>query len=212
MLNENIKTLRKNKGFTQEELAVRLHVTRQTISKWEKGYSVPDASMLTDMAEVLEVSVADLLGAENIDPEKTDAVVEQLVRINEQLTVRNRRSKRIWTGILIAAVLVFIVIPLLITVPGMLWYSGKRAADTGNAGSTEWTYELDGKEYECSVQYDEDFAIISLSEDGDSELNEELNLEACRDAKEVKNRLESYFEEHGGELVHAATKGVELVK
>lgn len=212
MLNENIKTLRKNKGFTQEELAVRLHVTRQTISKWEKGYSVPDASMLTDMAEVLEVSVADLLGAEKIDPEKTDAVVEQLVRINEQLTVRNRRSKRIWTGILIAAVLVFIVIPLLITVPGMLWYSGKRAADTGNAGSIEWTYELDGKEYECSVQYDEDFAIISLSENGDSELNEELNLEACRDAKEVKNRLESYFEEHGGELVHAATKGVELVK
>lgn len=212
MLNENIKTLRKNKGFTQEELAVRLHVTRQTISKWEKGYSVPDAAMLTDMAEVLEVSVADLLGAEKIDPEKTDAVVEQLVRINEQLTVRNRRSKRIWAGILIAAVLVFIVIPLLITVPGMLWYSGKRAADTGNAGSTEWTYELDGKEYECIVQYDKDFAIVSLSSDGESELDEELNLEACRDANEVKNRLESYFEEHGGELVHAATKGVELAK
>jgi len=50
MLNENIKTIRKNKGFTQEELATRLNVTRQTISKWEKGYSVPDASMLSDMA------------------------------------------------------------------------------------------------------------------------------------------------------------------
>lgn len=46
MLNENLKQLRKNKGFTQEELADRLNVVRQTVSKWEKGYSVPDAEML----------------------------------------------------------------------------------------------------------------------------------------------------------------------
>ena len=39
MLNKNLKTIRNNKGFTQEELANRLHVTRQTISKWEKGVS-----------------------------------------------------------------------------------------------------------------------------------------------------------------------------
>ena len=64
----------------------------------------------------------------------------------------------------------------------------------------------------CSIQYDKDFAIISLSSDGDSEMDEELNLEACRDANEVKNRLESYFEEHGGKLVPAATKGIELTK
>ena len=76
MLNENIRTIRKNKGYTQEELATRLHVTRQTISKWEKGYSVPDAAMLSDMADVLEVSVAELLGTGKIDPEQADAVVE----------------------------------------------------------------------------------------------------------------------------------------
>ena len=63
MLNQNIKTVRKNKGFTQEDLANRLHVTRQTISKWEKGYSVPDADMLAKLAEEMEVSVGELLGA-----------------------------------------------------------------------------------------------------------------------------------------------------
>lgn len=62
MLNENIKTIRKNKGYSQEELAIRLHVTRQTISKWERGASVPDADLLTDMAEIFEVSVSELLG------------------------------------------------------------------------------------------------------------------------------------------------------
>ena len=46
MLNENIRNLRKSKGLSQEELAIRLNVVRQTISKWEKGLSVPDSSMI----------------------------------------------------------------------------------------------------------------------------------------------------------------------
>ena len=46
MLSENLKNLRKAKGFSQEELAARLHVVRQTVSKWEKGRSVPDAELL----------------------------------------------------------------------------------------------------------------------------------------------------------------------
>ena len=57
MLNENLKILRKNKGYSQEQLAVRLNVVRQTVSKWEKGLSVPDAQMLMDIAEVFSVSV-----------------------------------------------------------------------------------------------------------------------------------------------------------
>ena len=62
MFSENLKTLRKNKGFSQEQLSVRLNVVRQTISKWEKGLSVPDAEMLVKISEILNVSVSDLLG------------------------------------------------------------------------------------------------------------------------------------------------------
>lgn len=62
MFGENLKTLRKQKGFSQEELATRLHVVRQTISKWEKNLSVPDADTLIRLAEILEVSVSELLG------------------------------------------------------------------------------------------------------------------------------------------------------
>ena len=53
MFGENLKTLRKQKGFSQEELATRLHVVRQTISKWEKNLSVPDADTLIRLAEIL---------------------------------------------------------------------------------------------------------------------------------------------------------------
>ena len=63
MFSKNLKTLRKQKGFSQEELASRLHVVRQTISKWEKNLSVPDADTLIRLAEILEVSVSELLGS-----------------------------------------------------------------------------------------------------------------------------------------------------
>ncbi len=53
MLNENLKTIRKQKGLSQEELAIRLNVVRQTISKWEKGLSVPDSDMLVKMGDIL---------------------------------------------------------------------------------------------------------------------------------------------------------------
>lgn len=62
MLNENIKNLRKAKGLSQEELAIKLNVVRQTVSKWEKGLSVPDSSMLISLAKELDTSVSILLG------------------------------------------------------------------------------------------------------------------------------------------------------
>mgnify|MGYP000302314033 FL=1 len=62
MLNENIKAIRKSKGLSQQELAIKLNVVRQTISKWEQGLSVPDSDMLVCISEVLETPVSTLLG------------------------------------------------------------------------------------------------------------------------------------------------------
>lgn len=111
MFNENLKTLRKQKGFSQEELASRLHVVRQTISKWEKNLSVPDADTLIRLAEILEVSVSELLGSkiETENENVTNDVAEQLSRINEQLAMKNRRSRRIWKAIAIILVVFFLI-------------------------------------------------------------------------------------------------------
>ena len=107
MLNENLKTLRKAKGLSQEELAIRLNVVRQTVSKWEKGLSVPDADLLIRIADIFEVSVSKLLG-ETIESERDiNAVADQLERINEQLAIKNRRSRLIWRtiAIIVAAII-----------------------------------------------------------------------------------------------------------
>ena len=120
MFGENLKTLRKQKGFSQEELATRLHVVRQTISKWEKNLSVPDADTLIRLAEILEVSVSELLGAKIENENTASDVAEQLSRINEQLAIKDRRSRRIWkivAIILAAIILINIFIAVFFSVP-----------------------------------------------------------------------------------------------
>ena len=112
MLSENLKTLRKARGLSQEELAGRLHVVRQTVSKWEKGLSVPDAELLVRLAEELDTTVTALLGPALPQEVEPDAVAAQLAAINEQLAVRNRRARRIWkvvAGVLIAGLLLTIL-------------------------------------------------------------------------------------------------------
>jgi putative transcriptional regulator len=114
MLGENIKTLRKSKGYSQETLAEQLHVVRQTISKWEKGISVPDAEMLNHLSELFEVSVSDLLGNSIPEEEENHDIGEigkQLAILNEQLANqagrRRKIIKRSAIGIGIALFLVF---------------------------------------------------------------------------------------------------------
>ena len=116
MLAENLKALRKAKGLSQEELAARLHVVRQTVSKWEKGRSVPDADLLVRLAEELETTPAALLGPDIPPAAEANSTAEQLGRIAEQLAVKNRRARRIWrivAGVLIAFVMVNLLLILL---------------------------------------------------------------------------------------------------
>jgi putative transcriptional regulator len=148
MLGENIKIYRQKKQFTQEELAARLHVTRQTISKWEKNYSVPDAEMLVRLAEIFEVQTSQLLGTEadektQTTPENENALAEQLANIAEQMAIRNRRSKRIWKtiGIVIA---ILIAVNIVVTVLGMVFFSVNTS--TGNIQTYEQTEQTVGSE------------------------------------------------------------------
>ena len=129
MLGDNIKALRKNKGLTQEELAIKLKVVRQTISKWEKGFSVPDADMLQKLADILEVDVKQLLGAEIETEQDRNELAEQLARINEQLAIKNRRSRTIWRviGWILAITLLF---NILLAIFGTVTYQEHQTSET----------------------------------------------------------------------------------
>ena len=91
MLSNNLKRIRKSKGLSQEELAIKLNVVRQTVSKWENGLSVPDSDMLITLADELDTSVSVLLGETVMEPMTDDlkAISEKLEVINLQLAKRN---------------------------------------------------------------------------------------------------------------------------
>jgi len=97
MLSENIRVIRKSKGLSQEELAVKLNVVRQTISKWEQGLSVPDADLLVALSGALEVPVSVLLGETVTESREDDlrVISEKLEVINLQLAQRKATRRKI---------------------------------------------------------------------------------------------------------------------
>lgn len=129
MFSENLKAIRKSKGYTQEELAIKINVVRQTVSKWEKGLSVPDADVLSKIADVLEVSVSELLGAEIKEAQNKNEIAEQLAKISEQLAIKNNRSRKIWKTIGICLMLI-IVVPVIVSILGMTIYSVNKDSNT----------------------------------------------------------------------------------
>ena len=147
MLNENIKAIRKSKGLSQEELAVKLNVVRQTISKWEQGLSVPDSDMLISISEVLETPVSTLLG-ETISESKADdlrAISEKLEVINLQLAQRKQgRQKAIHWFLIFLCVIIVIAFAVLILLnsPYLGWdYSDPENAVIGvGFQAMEWLF------------------------------------------------------------------------
>ena len=147
MLNENIKAIRKSKGLSQQELAIKLNVVRQTVSKWEQGLSVPDSDMLITMSEVLETPVSTLLGETIIETEvdTLKAISEKLEVINLQLAQRKTTRRKIlhWLFISLCVVIVIISVVLIaINSPYLGWnYSDPETAVFGAAFHVfEWLF------------------------------------------------------------------------
>ena len=140
MLNENIKAIRKSKGLSQQELAIKLNVVRQTISKWEQGLSVPDSDML--------ISIVSTLLGETVPEAEVDnlkAISEKLEVINLQLSQRKTTRRKIirWLLISLCAIIVMIFAVLIIwSSPYLGWdYSDPETAVLGVAfHSFEWLF------------------------------------------------------------------------
>ncbi|MBO4637060.1 MAG: helix-turn-helix transcriptional regulator [Clostridiales bacterium] len=121
MLNENIKRLRKSKGLSQEELAIKLNVVRQTVSKWENGLSVPDSEMLLSLADILDTNVSELLGESVAEAPSDDmkTISEKLEVINLQLARQSMSKVRTVRWILISiCILIIAVFAVLLLING----------------------------------------------------------------------------------------------
>lgn len=147
MLNENIKIVRKSKGLSQEELAIKLNVVRQTISKWEKGLSVPDSELLISISEVLETPVSILLGETIVEPKSDDLKVisEKLELINLQLAKRKTERRKIFHWLFISLFTLIVIsfaVILVLDSPYLGWDYSRPETQVVGVGfhALEWLF------------------------------------------------------------------------
>lgn len=147
MLQENIKGARKAKGLSQQELAVKLNVVRQTVSKWEQGLSVPDADLLIALSEALETPVSTLLGETMAETEAEGwkALAEKLEVVNLQLAQRKTTGRKCIRWVLIGLcilIAVGFVLLFFLKSPYLSWdYSDPETAVLGVAfHGLEWLF------------------------------------------------------------------------
>ena len=212
MLGENIRILRKQKGFSQETLSQRLNVVRQTVSKWEKGLSVPDAEMLNALSELLEVPVSVLLGGtieETPTENRLDEVAKQLAILNEQLaadSARRRKTRR----------RIFIGIPAALVLLLALWIAGcaafkvqTRKDDVFTTVKIECT--LDGETYDYTVVYDQNFRIHESG--GNAFISSHVDVLRYDDANVLLAQIQDYFTDRGGtyKIMEASGNGIKPV-
>ena len=210
MLSENIKTLRKQKGYSQEQLAEKLNVVRQTVSKWEKGYSVPDADMLEELADIFEVAVGELLGKEILTEDETTDIgelVKQLTILNEYFSEKMRRRKQAFK--IAKRFLVSLLVVALISVSSIcaieIVDNIKHKILAYDETDIKLICTLNGEEYTYDLSYSDDsFLAGGFAQPkqlynivfNDSELDLEKTYE--EKAKEAIEKTKDYFTSNGG--------------
>ena len=192
MLGENLKALRKQKGMSQEVMAQQLNVVRQTVSKWEQGISVPDAQMLTNIAELFEVPVSSLLGESIEENVNVNEIAVQLAVLNQQLAARRGRTRKIVRIVLIAAAALIAGYILLHIVFGVIVDNNRVMS------SATLTCSLDGETYVYGINYDDQYRIHEGG--GDAFVANHTDVETCDDANVAIAHIEDWFKDRGGSV------------
>ena len=192
MLGENLKALRKQKGMSQEVMAQQLNVVRQTVSKWEQGLSVPDAQMLTNIAELFEVPVSSLLGESIEENVNVNEIAVQLAVLNQQLAARRGRTRKIVRIVLIAAAVLIAGYILLHIVFGVIVDNNRVMS------SATLTCSLDGETYVYGINYDDQYRIHEGG--GDAFVANHTDVETCDDANVAIAHIEDWFKDRGGSV------------
>lgn len=149
MLKDTIKKLRTEQGLSQDELAERVHVVRQTVSKWERGTSVPDADSLVALARALGVSAAELLGESAMVEKKPDDLAWETSLLYERIASESQRLDRLVRALkwaLVGAAVMVLVFGLFIWLPNQqfsytIWWDSV----TDDPDYNKIIYRLDGE-------------------------------------------------------------------
>lgn len=213
MLSENLQRLRMQSGLSQKKLAEKLHVVRQTVSKWEKGLSVPDADMLLKLAVIFNTTPNALLGVEDPAPLDTEELTWRTTVISEQIHAQAQRFDRALDTvkrIVLLVVVLFFGLPLLaFALYAIPEFSGSIATQEAAINRTVIEYELDGQASQFVIDLDAYDPTTAIGCTGSPVITDAVNAQQFYNipgsASEFEEAVCTYIEDHGGTVISIET-------
>lgn len=182
-LGNKIMTLRKKNSLSQEDLAEKVGVTRQTISKWELEETAPDINQAKKLSMIFNVSLDELVNND----------------VNSILIEKVSNTERL-AGIIIkilkvSGILLILFIALMLTL--LIMFNFKRFNnDRVIVGKASVSCKLNSEEYLYEVEYNKNYQVINAG--GDAFIPNHIDIEKYEDANQIIAHIEDYFSEHNG--------------
>lgn len=183
-LGNKIMTLRKKNNMSQEELAEKVGVTRQTISKWELEETSPDISQAKILSNIFKVSLDELVNND------LNSIIVEKVSNTEKLAGIIIKILKVFGILIIAFILLIIILIVIFSI------DNDTMGDNTVTGKYELNCTLDNENYAYSIEYNKNFQIISCG--GDAFISNHTNVEGMGDANKVIAHIEDYFKDHNG--------------
>lgn len=182
-LGKKIAELRKNNNLSQEELAEKVGVARQTISKWEIGDTTPDINQVKIISKIFNISIDEL-----VDNDINNVIVEKVSNTEKLagITIKILKVFGIMLIVFITLIFLFVII-FMVDMP---------RNDYDIVGRTKVSCNLDNEKYVYEAEYNKNYQVINSG--GDAYIMNHTDIESYEDVNKIVAHIEDYFNDHGG--------------
>lgn len=182
-LGKKIAELRKKNNLSQEELAEKVGVARQTISKWEIGDTTPDINQVKIISKIFNISIDEL-----VDNDINNVIVEKVSNTEKLAGITIKILKVFGIMIIVFITLIFLfVIIFMVDMP---------RKDYDIVGRTKISCQLDNEKYVYEAEYNKNYQVINSG--GDAYIMNHTDIESYEDVNKIIAHIEDYFKDHGG--------------
>lgn len=182
-LGKKIVNLRKKNNLSQEELAEKVGVTRQTISKWELEQTAPDIKQAKALSEIFKVSLDELT-----NNDINSILVEKVSNTEKLAGIIIKILKVVGIGLL-----VLVIIEILVFI---IFNINTNSKSNKVVGKYVLTCKIDKKQYSYSIEYNKNYQVINSG--GDAWIYNHTDVDSYDDANKAVANVEDYFKEHNG--------------
>ena len=182
-LGKKLAELRKKNNLSQEELADKVGVARQTISKWEIGDTTPDINQVKIISKIFNISIDEL-----VDNDINNVIVEKVSNTEKLagITIKILKVFGIMLIVFITLIFLFVII-FMVDMP---------RNDYDIVGRTKISCNLDNEKYEYEAEYNKNYQVINSGED--AYIMNHTDIESYEDVNKIVAHIEDYFNDHGG--------------